>query len=259
MITASNYNYKDWEETFSGEIELYSLAKKTQWKEFFGRASETGMFTNIERILTEERDSNKSIFPYPDLMFNPFEHLSIDDIKVVFIGQDPYFNAKYINDKMVPEAMGVSFSVPIGIPIPPSLQNIYKNLLKYQNIMKMPSHGNLQSWVTQGCMLMNTAMTVRKGEPNSHVCYWKLITDKIIKYISNNTEGVSFVFWGANAYSKLDLIDLDKHTAVISSHPSSRSCTTPLKTYPAFDNQDHFSIINGYLKECGKTPIVWQV
>lgn len=259
MITASDYDYKDWEETFQKDIDLYSLAKKTQWKDFFGKVSEAGMFTNIERILTEERESHTNVFPYPDLIFNPFEHMGIDEVKVVFIGQDPYFNARYVNNKMVPEAMGVSFSVPIGIAIPPSLQNIYKNLLKYQNIMKMPTHGNLQSWISQGCMLMNTAMTVRKGEPKSHSCYWKLITDKIIKYISNNTDGTVFVLWGADAYAKLELIDMDKHQVVISSHPSSRSCTTPLKSYPAFDDQDHFGMINDYLKECGKTPIMWQI
>lgn len=267
MISATNYDYKNWKEYFPKEINISSLFPRLDksWREFFEQMYSSGMFVNVERALKEEcyaelaSGEKNEIFPYPQLMLFPFERISIDEIKIVIIGQDPYFNARYNSNRMIPEAMGVSFSVPIGTPIPPTLQNIYKNQLKYKNIFSMPTHGNLQSWVAQGCLMMNTSFTVKQGEPNSHKFYWKTITDKLLKYISDNTKNIIFVLWGGDAYDKIKLIDVMKHDTIISSHPSGRSCTTPLKSYPAFDNFDHFGTINDILKKSNKSPIVWQL
>jgi len=259
MINTNNYSFNDWENIFPDEVSFSSLIKRTEWRELFGRMEEIEMFKNIEKKLTEENSNHKTIYPYPQLLFNTFEYLKPEDVKVVIIGMDPYFNARFINNKKIPEAMGVSFSVPIGIQIPSSLQNIYKNLISNHNMYNYPQHGNLQSWVMQGCLMMNTALTVQEGLPNSHKGYWTLITDKVIKHLSSVCDNVVFVLWGASAYEKIKLINLDKHTAIISSHPSGLSCYAPMKEYPAFNNYDHFGKINEFLKEHEETPIIWQV
>ncbi len=157
--------------------------------------------------------------------------------------------------------MGLSFSVPIDFEIPSSLVNIYSNLVKYNHIKEKPKSGNLENWAKQGCLLLNSSLTVLDGSDNKncHKSIWKWFTDSIIKYISNNKEHVVFVLWGSEALEKLNLIDLDKHDAVISSHPSGLSANKKLKTYSAFNDVDHFGTINNMLEKWNMKTINWNV
>ena len=138
--------------------------------------------------------------------------------------------------------------------IDPTHVRIYKNLLKYGHIEKIPEHGCLDYWAYQGCLMLNTSLTVIDGEKNCHSNEWKWFTDKIIEEISNKLNNIVFVLWGGEAYKKIELIDLDKHHVIISSHPSGLSANKEFKSYPAFVNQDHFGIINSYLKD----KIIWR-
>ena len=171
----------------------------------------------------------------------------------------PYFNFQCVNGKKYPEAMGLSFSVPVGIPIPSSLKNIYNNAIKYDHFYEYPKHGNLEFWAYQGCLLLNTALTVKEKDKNCHSKLWSKFTNYIITKISNNHEKIVFVLWGAPALSKLDLIDTDKHAVVISSHPSGLSNNSPLGKYPPFSSIDQFGQINKLLKKFGKEEIIWQI
>jgi uracil-DNA glycosylase len=155
--------------------------------------------------------------------------------------------------------MGLSFSVDDGIKIPPSLINIYNNLLNFKHIDSIPKTGNLKKWAEQGCLLLNASLTVTDGKPNSHAKYWKKFTDDIIKYISDNCTGVVFFLWGGSSLEKISLIDQTKHKISISSHPSPLSIKTPLKSYESFYNTDHFGIANEYLKANNKNIIDWKL
>ena len=228
-------------------------------------------WTNLKTKLTTEHTKNitelekmlqkimkvVSIYPYPDLVFNAFSLAHFNNIKVVILGQDPYHGSECHDDKYIPQAMGLSFSVQDNISIPPSLVNIYKNLVKFKHIDTKPTHGNLTKWAQQGCLLLNTSLTVTAKEPNSHEKYWKDITDTIIKYISDNTENVVFFLWGNPSLKKLNLIDQHKHKVSISSHPSPLSFTKKLGTYDSFSDTDHFSIANEYLVQHNKEKIDW--
>lgn len=180
------------------------------------------------------------------------------NLKVVFIGQDPYFNHEEYQGKYVPQAMGLSFSVPDGIAIPSSLNNIYSNMIKYGHIKKAPITGNLWFWAAQGCLMLNSALTVEDNTKESHLKMWEWFTDYIIQYISQYMDNIVFVLWGGYAYKKINMIDLDKHSTIISSHPSGLSAHKPFQNYPAFMNEDHFGKINTYLKKSGKQKIIWE-
>ena len=178
---------------------------------------------------------------------------------MVLIGQDPYISKEIHNNKIVSQAMGLSFSVPIGVKIPPSLVNIFNNLLKFKHILEYPKHGNLQAWAQQGCLLLNSSLTVKEGDSNSHANIWVEFTNKIINYISDNKENICFVLWGRNAADKSPLINGDKHNIIISSHPSPFSCGKTMGSYKAFNDVDHFGLINKYLEENKKDKIIWKI
>jgi uracil-DNA glycosylase len=258
MVSIKKYKYKPWNDVFAEEVDLERLKITTTWHDYFGQMYEHGLFNNIEKKLTEEKNSC-NIFPYPRLLFNAFNKLDFENIKVVIIGQDPYSNAEMHNDKLIPQAMGLSFSVPNGMQIPSSLNNIYKNQIKYGSIFKTPDNGNLQFWNIQGCLMLNTTLTVQQSRPNSHGLMWQCITDKIIKHISAELDGIVFVLWGNDALGKLKYIDLDKHHVTISSHPSGLAVNKPLKDYKPFCEVPHFEKINKYLIDDGKSPIIWQI
>ena len=164
-----------------------------------------------------------------------------------------------IDNKKIPEAMGLSFSVPKKVPIPSSLQNIYKNGVKYNRFYKYPNHGNLEFWAYQGVFMLNTALTVQEGCKLSHAKSWEKFSDLVIKYISEKCQNVVFVLWGSYALSKKELIDNLKHKFVISSHPSGLSCNKKLGQYSEFNNLDQFGSVNKYLKIFGKKEIIWQI
>jgi uracil-DNA glycosylase len=260
MANVDNYVVNNWSDVFGDNpIDIGCIPIYKHWKDLFGQMSEHGKFKKINKKLNEDIKNGSDIFPYPSLLYNAFNCIALNDVDVVFVGQDPYFNAKVINDKKIPQANGMSFSVPIGMSIPSSLEHIYDNQLKFGNITHMPTHGNLETWASQGCLMINTSLTVKEFEANSHSECWREISDKIIKHISSELDGVTFALWGGNALEKISLIDLDKHFTTISSHPSGLSCNNPLKTYGAFKNVDHFGIINQNLIDHNREPIKWQI
>jgi uracil-DNA glycosylase len=183
----------------------------------------------------------------------------MEKTRVVILGQDPYFNYELHDGEKIPQAMGLSFSVPDGFKIPSSLVNIYKNLKKYNHMDIIPTHGNLTNWANQGCLMLNTSLTVKDGEKNCHQHIWNWFTNQIIEYISLNIDHVVFILWGGNAYEKVELIDKTKHMMIISSHPSGLSANKPMKEFPAFFNEDCFGKTNEQLKKWGYEEIDWKL
>ena len=176
-------------------------------------------------------------------IFNSMKRTAFKDIKVVLLGQDPYHNEG--------QAMGLSFSVPEGIDVPPSLVNMFKELKAELNVEPKKS-GDLSGWAKQGVLLLNTVLTVRAHQANSHKGKgWEQFTDGIIKKISEKKEHVVFLLWGANARSKKALIDQSKHLILECAHPS------PLSAYNGFFGCGHFKKTNDYLLKFGKQPIDW--
>jgi len=207
----------------------------------------------INKYILEQ--NSKLLYPKPNYLFKAFNMCPFDEIKVVFIGQDPYFNKEIYKENIVPQAYGLSFSVPINFEIPSSLKNIYINLKKYNHIKNIPTHGCLDYWAYQGCLMMNSALTVVDGQKNCHSNEWKWFTNRIIEEISTRCNKVIFVLWGGEAYKKIEFINLNKHHTIISSHPSGLSANKKFKSYPAFLNQDHFGLINSHLTH----PIDWSL
>jgi uracil-DNA glycosylase len=185
--------------------------------------------------------------------------LSPNKIKVVILGQDPYHSFDRKNSS-IPLAMGQAFSVPIGADSS-SLNNIFNNLIKYKQIKKKPSHGNLMAWVKQGVFLFNMALTVEKGRAGEHLSEWHKFTDLVIEYLNKNCEDLVFLIWGSHSLEKVTkgLIDKKKHKVIISSHPSGFSYNKPLKNYSAFNETDHFGKANKYLKKHGIKQIDWNI
>jgi len=260
MISIKDYHYKSWKDYEFTDI-FNEIKLKPSWRKIFEeiRLENNDKFEKLNKLFKLCISNNKEIFPYPELLFTTFNFIKPNDIKVVIIGQDPYFNKQEIKENKYPEAMGMSFSVPIGIPIPSSLQNIYKNGLKFGHLYKYPEHGNLELWNRQGVLLLNTALSVQEGIKLSHAKYWTEIINCLIKYLSDNNDKLIFVFWGAPAYEKKNLINLEKHYYIASSHPSGLSCHKPMKEYPSFMDQDHFGMINKKLKEWNKKEIFWSI
>jgi uracil-DNA glycosylase len=268
MLSKSSYSkVPTWKEKFADNKVSLSLLDKDfhkSWKELFEKLSNDKRFQNrVERELSEElKDDEKLIMhPPPDYVFNAFKLTTFKKLKVVIIGQDPYFDHETHENRNVSQAMGLSFSVPFGIKVPSSLRNIYANLKKYGHIQNIPEHGNLESWAEQGCLLLNTSLTVKDGtiNKNCHQFIWGWFTDEIISYISDNKEHVIFVLWGSHALGKKDLIDTNKHEVIVSSHPSGLSVGKPMKEYPAFNANDHFGKINEKLKEWDRNEIDWNL
>ena len=178
-------------------------------------------------------------------IFNALKYTSYKDTKVVIIGQDPYHN--------VGQAHGLAFSVKPGVQTPPSLQNMYKEL-KDELDCFIPNNGYLVKWADQGVLLINTVLTVRAHNANSHKGMgWEIFTDNIIKYLSDREDPVIFLLWGANARSKKKIIDKNKHIILEAPHPS------PLSAYRGFFGCGHFKKANEILEEMGKEKIDWQI
>jgi len=263
-LTKINYSKeKDWDEKFiDKKVKLSYSSVDISWYPMFKQLFKDERIKKIEDELSQLLSATEGeclIYPKPDYIFKAFQITPLTDLKVVFIGQDPYFNNETIGEKKVPQAMGLSFSVPIGTTIPSSLNNIYNNLVKFKHIEKKPANGNLEPWAYQGCLMINTALTVEDKKPNCHAAIWKWFTDFIISYISENCNNVIFVIWGVNALEKTKLIDLDKHDAVISSHPSGMSADKPMKEFPPFNILDQFGKINKLLERQKKKKIMWNL
>lgn len=217
---------------------------ENSWKEMLSEEFTKPYFTEIRNFLYHEKQQNKIVFPPGKLIFNSFDLCPVSALKVVILGQDPYHNPG--------EAMGLCFSVPLGVKVPPSLQNIYKEL--YSDLgCTIPKHGDLTKWARQGVLLLNTSLTVEKNKPMSHSKIgWHLFTDAVIQNINSKLSNVVFMLWGNFAKSKASLIDEKNHLILQSAHPS------PLAGGAFFGNK-HFSKANSYLQLNRKKPIDWQI
>jgi uracil-DNA glycosylase len=218
---------------------------EASWKKVLKDEFAKDYFQQIPLHLKTEKSQGKTIYPPGSLIFNAFNTTPFDKVKVVILGQDPYHGKG--------QAHGLCFSVAYGVPPPPSLLNIFKELQDDIGI-SLPVHGNLTHWAQQGVFLLNASLTVRAGEPMSHSKIgWATFTDTVIKKISDKKKNVVFILWGKFAQEKRVLIDETKHCILRSVHPS------PLSAYGGFFGCNHFSKTNEYLVAHGIDPIDWTV
>lgn len=218
----------------------------TDWKAIINKiiAENKEYFEELQVFLDKDYKNFEGfldIYPPNNLVFNCFNQFNFDQLKVIIIGQDPYHSHG--------QAMGLSFSVPQDIKLPPSLKRIFKEINEDLKI-ETPNSGDLTFWSQQGVLLLNTALTVRQNKPSSHSKIWKTFTKLIINYISNNADNIIFLLWGNHAKSYKKIINLDKHHCLESSHPS------PLARTGWFGCK-HFSKTNEILSEIKKDPINW--
>lgn len=186
---------------------------------------------------------NGVVYPPAGLIFNAFNLTPFDEVKVVILGQDPYHNPG--------QAMGLSFSVPDGMPLPPSLQNIFKEASDDLQL-PAPTSGDLTHWASQGVLLLNTILTVEAHQPRSHHSFgWQILTDKVIELLNKKRDGIVFILWGSDAQRKEGQIDHTKHLVLKAPHPS------PLSAYRGFFGTKPFSQANYFLISKGKLPIRW--
>ncbi|OQS07442.1 uracil-DNA glycosylase [Thraustotheca clavata] len=224
------------------------LLTEPKWREVLAQEFKKSYFKNLDTFLVQEQKKKAKIYPPKDEIFTALNLCPFDKVKVVILGQDPYHGPG--------QAHGLCFSVQKPVPPPPSLRNIYKEAMSDVKIPK-PSHGCLLSWCHQGVLMLNTVLTVRAAEPNSHKKQgWENFTDVIIRKISQDSEGVVFLLWGKPAQEKIPLIDRSKHKIFTSSHPSPLGAT---KTAEPFIGSRCFSKTNEYLVQQGKEPIDWTV
>ena len=201
-------------------------------------------FNELRNKVRIEYKSN-TIYPHPSEIFNAFNLTPFNKVKVVIIGQDPYHGKN--------QAHGLCFSVKSGVKIPPSLNNIFKELKSDLNI-SIPNSGNLTSWAEQGVLMLNSVLTVRSGIPNSHKKIgWEIFTENVIDIISSKLNNIVFILWGRQAQQKIKIINTDKHLILKSVHPS------PLSAHTGFFGCKHFSKCNAYLKKFNKVEIDWSI
>lgn len=217
---------------------------ENRWTPFLLEEFKKPYFLQLSAFL-KEAYAEKKIYPRKENVFNAFAYTPYDEVKVVILGQDPYHQPH--------QAHGLCFSVQKGVPIPPSLQNIYKELNEDLGCT-IPSHGCLVDWAKQGVFLLNTTLTVEESKPNSHLGKgWETFTDTAISKLNEKETPVVFILWGRNARSKKTLITNPNHLVIESAHPS------PLSAYHGFFGSHPFSRCNSFLEAHGLTPIDWQI
>jgi uracil-DNA glycosylase len=213
------------------------------WKKRLAEEFEKPYFSAVTEFVKNEY-ATKQIFPPAKQIFNAFNHCSFDACEVVILGQDPYHGPG--------QAHGLCFSVNDGVRIPPSLQNIFKEI-KEDLGKPIPSSGNLERWASQGVLLLNATLTVEAGKPGSHQNKgWEVFTDAVIKCISDEKKDVVFLLWGKYAQDKGKVIDERKHYILKAKHPSPMAAN-----YGGWFGCKHFSKTNAYLEDKGLTPINW--
>lgn len=214
------------------------------WNSILYKEVEKEYFSNLKSFVEKEQ-KKETIYPRDENIFNAFSLTPLDKVKVVILGQDPYHGEG--------QGHGLAFSVQDGISFPPSLRNIFKEYCSDLGF-DTPSSGNLTSWAKECVFLLNTVLTVRKGEAHSHKNYgWEEFTDAVIKKISDEREHVVFIFWGKPAQLKSKLIDESKHLILKAPHPS------PLSSYRGFFGSKPFSKVNAYLKSHNIKEIDWKL
>ena len=225
-------------------MEQPNPAIEESWKVVLGKEFGKTYMAELKAFLVEEKKLYR-IFPPGSLIFNAFNQTPFGSVKVVILGQDPYHGFG--------EAHGLCFSVPEGVPKPPSLINIFKEI-ENDLAIPPPRHGNLTSWARQGVLLLNATLTVRENQAGSHQNKgWETFTDEAIRQLSAQREGLIFVLWGKFAEAKETLIDKSKHFILTAPHPS------PFSANRGFFGCRHFSRINELLKQMGKQQIDWRL
>lgn len=212
------------------------------WRNILQEEFDKPYFEQLTQFVRAEYSSSV-IYPAGRNIFRAFDKCSFDNLKVVIIGQDPYHGEGQAN--------GLCFSVNDGVPFPPSLQNIFKEIQSDMGIA-IPQSGNLDRWAEQGVLLLNSVLTVRAHEAASHAGRgWEQFTDAVVRIISERKEGIVYMLWGSYAQRKGQVVDSKKNFILKSVHPS------PLSVYRGFFGCKHFSQANAYLQSIGKTPIIW--
>ncbi len=200
---------------------------------------------NLRKYLVAEKAAGKVIYPPGGNFFAAFNHTPFDKVKLVILGQDPYHGPG--------QAHGLSFSVPSGVRIPPSLRNIYQELNRDLGLPS-PAHGNLEHWADQGVLLLNAVLTVEQAKAGAHQGKgWEQFTDAAITVLNEKREHLVFLLWGSYAQKKGSFIDRQRHLVLQSPHPS------PLSAHRGFIGNGHFSKANEYLRQNGQTPIDWSL
>lgn len=215
------------------------------WRQLLKSETEQPYFRELQDFLaTEYASPTVPVYPPQNRIFAALKFTAYEDVKVLLLGQDPYHGAGQAN--------GLSFSVNEGVPLPPSLKNIFKELRNDVGF-DIPNHGSLESWARQGVLLLNAVLTVREGAPNSHKGRgWEIFTDAIIRKVNEKETPVVFVLWGKYAQKKISLIDTTRHKIVKCAHPS------PLSAQLFFGCRP-FSQVNAALKGAGQPEINWQI
>ncbi|QJC38665.1 uracil-DNA glycosylase [Enterobacteriaceae endosymbiont of Donacia fulgens] len=215
------------------------------WKFFFHQEKKKKYFIKLIKKINVDINNDKIIYPKKKYIFNIFKKINFNNLKVVIIGQDPYYGFNQAN--------GLAFSVMPNINIPPTLKNIYKTVKLDIPNFRIPNHGYLINWVNEGVMLLNSVLTVEKEKPRSHADIgWEIFTNNIIKIINYNYKNIVFLLWGNYAKKKINFIT-SNHLVLTTSHPS------PLSFYKGFSTCKHFSKTNKYLILKKKKPINWNI
>ena len=221
------------------------LKLETSWKERLGGVFATPELQQLAAFLRAEKAAGKIIYPPGSQIFAALDSTPFERVKVVILGQDPYHGPG--------QAHGLCFSVAPGVAVPPSLQNIFKEIARDLDLPR-PTHGCLTSWAKQGVLLLNTVLTVERGLAGSHQGKgWELLTDACIETLNREREGLVFLLWGSHAQAKGRLIDSQRHLILKAPHPS------PLSAHRGFLGCGHFSRANRYLEQSGRSPIDWSL
>ncbi|MEL7478393.1 MAG: uracil-DNA glycosylase [Pseudomonadota bacterium] len=216
------------------------------WSDFIAEQSQQTYLKDTLEYVAQKRTEGVTVFPPEQQVFSAFDATPFEQVKVVILGQDPYHGPD--------QAHGLCFSVLPGIKPPPSLANMYKELVQDIEGFSIPEHGYLMPWAEQGVLLLNTVLTVEQGQAHSHKHLgWEKFTDRVIDEINQHSEGVVFLLWGAHAQKKGKNIDKTRHHVLHAPHPS------PLSAHRGFFGCQHFSKTNTLLTSMGKSPINWQV
>ena len=213
------------------------------WLQVLGNEFEQEYMQQLRSFLQAEKAARRVIYPPGPQIFNAFKHTPLPKVKVIILGQDPYHGPG--------QAHGLCFSVPEGIDIPPSLRNIYRELEQDLGV-PAPRHGCLTAWAEQGVLLLNSVLSVRRGQAASHQGRgWEQFTDRVIAVINEQRQGAVFMLWGSYAQRKGAMVNAGKHLLLKAPHPS------PLSAHRGFFGCRHFSRANDYLQQQGQTPVNW--
>jgi uracil-DNA glycosylase len=225
------------------EIQKYLTAVDPSWLPYFKDEFEQEYFKQIIQRLERDYQQHKIIYPSLEHVMRAFQLTKLSDLKVVILGQDPYHGPE--------QAQGLAFSVPAKLKLPPSLKNIFKELVT-DLVIAPPKNGDLTHWAQQGVLLLNTTLTVEKSHAFAHAKYgWQTFTDRVIEIINREKEHVIFLLWGAPAQSKLKYVDQTRQHVLMAPHPS------PLSAHRGFLGCRHFSQVNTLLKTHHLQPISW--